>query len=179
MKSLFTADNITTYLTGLIFSLGLCLSGMMEPSKVVGFLDIAGNWDPSLGMVMFGAISVYFTGQRLILKTRTKPVYAVKYGLPTRVDIDGRLVTGAILFGIGWGLAGFCPGPALASMVTFDPNIYIFIISMTLGMYVYGTLDTRFTAEPDGGAGVFEVLASEQAGTADSEIIGAEAKATS
>jgi len=165
MKSLFTASNITTYITGVVFSLGLCLSGMMEPSKVVGFLDIAGNWDPSLAMVMFGAIGVYFTGQRLILKNRTKPVLAQKYGLPTRVDIDGRLIAGAILFGIGWGLAGFCPGPALASLVTLDPNIFIFVVSMTLGMYVYGTIDTRFTAEPDGGAGVFEVLASEQAGT--------------
>ena len=169
MKSLFTASNLTTYFTGLIFSLGLCLSGMMQPSKVVGFLDIAGNWDPSLGMVMFGAISVYFTGQRLILKNRSTPVFGKKYGLPTRVDIDGRLITGAILFGIGWGLAGFCPGPALASLVTFDTNIFIFIISMTLGMYVYGTLDTRFTTEPDGGAGVFEVIASNQAGTGQVE----------
>ncbi len=163
MKSLFTADNVTTYITGLIFSLGLCLSGMMQPSKVIGFLDIAGNWDPSLGMVMFGAISVYFVGQRLILKNNTKPIYAKKFGLPTRIDIDGRLVAGAIMFGTGWGLAGFCPGPALAALVTLDPNIFIFVISMTLGMYVYGTLDTRFTAEPDGGAGVFEVIAAKQA----------------
>jgi len=174
MKSLFTASNITTYITGVVFSLGLCLSGMMSPSKVVGFLDIAGNWDPSLAMVMFGAIGVYFTGHRLILKGRDKPVYAAKYGLPTRVDIDGRLITGAILFGIGWGLAGFCPGPALASLVTLDANIFIFVTSMTLGMYVYGTLDTRFTAEPDGGAGVFEIIASKQAGTGQTE-----AKATS
>jgi len=157
MNKLFTAENITTYITGFIFSIGLCLSGMTEPAKVVGFLDIAGNWDPSLAMVMFGAVSVYFIGSRFILKSE-KPVFAAKFGLPTRIDIDGRLIAGSAMFGVGWGLAGFCPGPALASLVTLDTNIIIFVMSMTLGMYVYGTLDSRFTAEPDGGAGVFEAL---------------------
>lgn len=126
---------------------------------MVGFLDIAGNWDPSLAMVMFGAVSVYFIGHRFVLK-RSGPVYAPKFGLPTRVDIDGRLVAGAIMFGTGWGLAGFCPGPALASLVTLDPSILIFVVSMSLGMYVYGAIDSRATIqnEPDGGMGVFEAI---------------------
>ncbi len=164
MKVGFNAETITTFLVGLIFSVGLYLSGMTQPSKVIGFLDIAGNWDPSLALVMFGAVVTYFIGQRFILK-RDTPVLAKSYGLPTRVDIDGRLLAGSAMFGVGWGLAGFCPGPALASLVTFDPNIFIFVISMTLGMYVYGTLDTRFTSEPDGGAGAFEAIkAAKQSG---------------
>ena len=157
MKVGFNAETITTFLVGLIFSIGLCLSGMTQPSKVVGFLDIAGNWDPSLALVMFGAVATYFVGQRFVLK-RDNPVLAKSYGLPTRVDIDGRLLAGSAMFGVGWGLAGFCPGPALASLVTFEPAIFIFVISMTLGMYIYGTLDSRFTSEPDGGAGAFEAI---------------------
>jgi len=157
MKVGFNAETISTFLVGLIFSIGLCLSGMTQPSKVIGFLDIAGSWDPSLALVMFGAVATYFVGQRFILK-RDTPILAKSYGLPTRVDIDGRLLAGSAMFGVGWGLAGFCPGPALASLVTLDPNIFIFVISMTLGMYVYGTLDARFTGEPDGGAGVFEAI---------------------
>ena len=81
---------------------------------------------------------------------------APKFMLPTQVDIDGRLIAGAALFGIGWGLVGFCPGPALASLTTLNPSVWIFVVAMTMGMYVYGTLDTRFKGEPDGGAGALE-----------------------
>jgi uncharacterized membrane protein YedE/YeeE len=148
-------SNLTTYLLGVLFSIGLCLSGMTQPTKVTGFLDFTGNWDPSLLMVMLGAVSVYFTLSRFTLR-RQAPVLAGKFALPTRVDIDGRLVAGAALFGTGWGLVGFCPGPALASLVTLNPSVWIFVVSMTMGMYVYGTLDTRFKNEPDSGAGALE-----------------------
>lgn len=162
MKVGLNLATLTTFVTGLLFSIGLCLSGMTQPSKVVGFLDISGNWDPSLGLVMFGAVTTYFIGTRFILR-RKKPVLAEKYGLPTGVEIDGRLLAGSSMFGVGWGLAGFCPGPALASLVTFDPNIIVFVLAMTVGMYVYGTLDTRFTSQPDGGAGIFEALKAARA----------------
>jgi len=91
---------------------------------------------------------------------RQKPVYAPKYSLPTRMDIDGKLITGALLFGTGWGISGYCPGPALASLTTLEPSVVIFVVSMTLGMYVYGTIDSRVANqdEPDGGMGVFEAI---------------------
>ena len=147
--------NLLTFLMGLLFSIGLCLSGMTLPSKVTGFLDFTGNWDPSLMMVMAGAVTVYFILARFTLKLEA-PLLAGKFSLPTRVDIDGRLVAGAAMFGAGWGLVGFCPGPALASLTTLNPSVWIFVVSMTMGMYVYGTLDTRFRGEPDGGAGALE-----------------------
>lgn len=149
-------SNLLTFIMGMLFGIGLCLSGMTLPHKVTGFLDFTGNWDPSLIFVMAGAVSVYFILSRFTLKRRA-PVFATRFALPTRVDIDGRLVAGAALFGAGWGLVGFCPGPALASLTTLDPSVWIFVVSMTMGMYVYGTLDTRFRSEPDGGAGALEI----------------------
>ena len=150
--------NIVIFSIGILFSLGLFLSGMTQPEKVIGFLDFLGNWDPSLMMVMLGAVTTYFTLSRFTLK-RSTPILAEKFVLPTRVDIDGRLVAGAAMFGFGWGMIGFCPGPALASLVTLNSSVWIFVISMTAGMYVYGTLDSRFKGEPDGGAGALEASA--------------------
>ena len=148
---------ISVFFSGLLFSLGICISGMAQPDKVTGFLDFVGDWDPSLMLVMAGAVSTYFILQRLILKRRA-PVLSRKFSLPTRRDIDGRLVAGAALFGIGWGLIGFCPGPALVSLVTFDEAVWIFVISMSLGMYIYGSLDARYAGQPDGGAGYMEIV---------------------
>jgi uncharacterized membrane protein YedE/YeeE len=150
--------NLVIFACGVLFSVGLCISGMTQPAKVTGFLNFVGDWDPSLMMVMAGAVITYFTLSRFILK-RQAPVMTEKFSLPTRVDIDGRLLAGAALFGFGWGLVGFCPGPALASLVTFHPAVWIFVISMTSGMYIYGTLDARFKREPDGGAGALEASA--------------------
>lgn len=150
--------NLIIFACGILFSIGLFLSGMTQPEKVTGFLDFIGNWDPSLMLVMAGAVTTYFTLSRFTLK-REAPVMTEKFSLPTRVDIDGRLIAGAALFGFGWGLVGFCPGPALASLVTLNPAVWIFVMSMSMGMYVYGALDTRYKGEPDGGAGALEASA--------------------
>lgn len=149
-------SNIIIFISGLIFAVGLGLSGMTQPSKVIGFLDFIGNWDPSLMLVMAGAVGVYFISQRLILRRRAAPMYANKFQLPTRADIDWQLIAGAALFGVGWGLAGFCPGPAIVSLVSGNEFVIAFVVSMAAGMYVFGALDTRFTREPDSGAGAFE-----------------------
>lgn len=157
---------ISIFVAGLTFAIGLGLSGMTQPEKVVAFLDILGSdWDPSLAFVMAGAVSVYFVAHRLVLK-REKPVAAEKFGLPTRIDIDLPLIAGAALFGTGWGLLGLCPGPALVASVTGNPKVLVFLVSMSLGMFLYGSLNTRFSREPDGGMGAFELLRSLRGGSA-------------
>lgn len=100
---------IATWLTGLVFGIGIAVSGMMNPAKVLNFFDIAGSWDPSLALVMGGAVSVTFLGYRLVLR-RPAPVFAPAFSLPEGRRIDARLIGGAAIFGIGWGIAGFCPG---------------------------------------------------------------------
>ena len=136
---------------GVLFSIGLGVSGMTQPDKVIAFLNIMGDWDPSLAMVLFGAVATYFVAQRFILK-RERSVLGEPFQLPTRLDIDRELVGGAALFGVGWGLVGFCPGPALTSTVSGNPAVLTFVISMSLGMYLFGALHLRYSREPDGGA---------------------------
>jgi hypothetical protein len=109
MKALLAAFG-----AGSLVAVGLAISGMTKPSKVVGFLDVAGPWDPSLVLVMAAAVAVTFVAYRLILR-RASPIFDMKFHLPTRKDIDRRLVLGAALFGVGWGLGGFCPGPGLVA----------------------------------------------------------------
>jgi uncharacterized membrane protein YedE/YeeE len=150
--------NLVIFLCGFLFSIGLGLSGMTQPSKVIGFLDFVGNWDPSLIMVMAGAVFVYFVGQRLTMMRDGPALVPGGFQLPTRTaDFDKSMITGNILFGVGWGLVGFCPGPAIAASVTGNPAVLIFLVSMAVGMYIYGAIDTRFsTRQPDGGAGLRE-----------------------
>jgi uncharacterized membrane protein YedE/YeeE len=126
---------ITALLAGFIFGIGLALSKMIDPNKVLNFLDVTGNWDPSLALVMGGALLVTSVTFKFILK-RSYPVFEDKFKLPTRTDIDLKLIMGAVIFGIGWGMAGFCPGPAIASlgMALLDP--VIFVISMVIGFWV-------------------------------------------
>lgn len=120
---------------GLLFGLGLAISQMANPAKVLAFLDLAGRWDPSLALVMAGALAVTIPGYRLVLR-RPKPVLAAHFGLPTAKSIDGRLIAGAAIFGAGWGLVGFCPGPAIASLAwTVGDNLW-FIAAMAAGMLV-------------------------------------------
>jgi uncharacterized membrane protein YedE/YeeE len=118
---------------GLIFGLGLAVSQMVNPAKVLGFLDLFGDWDPSLVFVMLGAIPVAALGYRLAIRY-SSPFCAEAYATPAKAGIDGRLVIGAILFGIGWGLVGYCPGPAIASIALGNPATLLFIAAMLVGM---------------------------------------------
>lgn len=140
---------------GVLFSLGLGISGMTQPQKVTGFLNILGDWDPSLLFVMVGALLVYFVSHMLVLR-REAPLFGSRFALPGRSDIDRPLVLGAALFGTGWGLIGFCPGPALAALITGHQAVIIFVLAMTVGMYAFEVLDVRFSMEPDGGAGLIK-----------------------
>lgn len=125
---------------GLLFAAGLVVSGMTLPSKVVGFLDLAGAWDPSLGFVMGGAIAVHLALYRWIVR-RPSPLMAVRFGIPTRRDIDRPLVVGAALFGIGWALGGLCPGPALVGLGGLGLNTLLFVGAMLVGMQGFHMAD--------------------------------------
>ncbi len=120
---------------GLIFSVGLTISGMFNPAKVLNFLDIAGTWDPSLIFVMGGALIVTFIGYRTVLG-REAPLFDSRFHVPTRSDIDGRLLTGAALFGVGWGVGGYCPGPAMTSLSLGGSPTLVFLLCMVGGMIV-------------------------------------------
>jgi uncharacterized membrane protein YedE/YeeE len=122
---------------GLIFGFGLAISGMTQPTKVLGFLDVlgfaSGTWDPTLALVMIGALAVAAPGY-VLARRREKPVLAPASLWPTKTDIDRPLVAGAVLFGIGWGLVGLCPGPAIANLATASPRVFAFVIAMGIGM---------------------------------------------
>ena len=137
------------FLAGLIFGLGLIVAGMADPAKVLNFLDIAGTWDPSLAFVMAGAIAVTFFGFRLALR-RQKPLFAKRFHLPTASGVDARVVVGPAIFGIGWGLSGLCPGPALTLLGFGLPSAYVFVAAMAAGMAIARWLDGRLTkSSPD------------------------------
>ena len=125
----------STLFAGLLFGTGLILSGMANPAKVQNFLDLFGTWDPSLAFVMGGAIMVNMPGFWLVQK-RTKPLFHDVFHLPTRTDFDTRLVVGAATFGIGWGLGGFCPGPALTALPLAATGTLWFVPAMLIGMVV-------------------------------------------
>lgn len=134
------------FLVGLLFGLGLILSGMTDPGKVTGFLDLFGLWDPSLALVMGGAIAVGFFAFTLA-KKRTTNFLGGMLRLPTNAQIDKPLIIGSLLFGAGWGLAGFCPGPAMVSMASGQPKALIFVVAMLIGMVGFELLD-RFVHAP-------------------------------
>ena len=127
-------------IAGLIFGLGLILSGMTDPSKVIGFLDLAGPWDPSLAFVMGGAVLVGLVAFR-IARTRSRTILGGPLRLPEATHIDRRLLLGGLAFGVGWGLAGFCPGPALASLATGGSKALIFTAAMLVGMVIFEIQD--------------------------------------
>lgn len=134
--------NIISLIVGFIFAIGLGISGMTQVHIVRGFLDIAGDWNVSLIGVMGGAIGIHSLLFYLI-KKRSSPLLDSKFHLPTKKDIDGKLLAGAALFGIGWGWAGICPGPGIVASVSGDPNIFIFIGSMLAGMFVFKKIESR------------------------------------
>jgi len=126
---------IVSLVTGLLFGAGLALSGMTLPEKVTGFLDVTGNWDPSLAFVMMGAIGVHFFAVRRALK-KSAPYCGTEFQLPKKKQLDPRLITGAALFGIGWGIAGICPGPGLVNLLTGAPGALAFVGAMLVGMAI-------------------------------------------
>ena len=119
--------------SGLLFGVGLVVSGMTKPAKVAGFLDLFGAWDASLAFVMMGAIAVHLVAYRLIAR-RASPLFDTRFHLPTRRDIDARLLVGAAIFGVGWGLGGYCPGPGLVSAASGALPAIVFVVAMTVGM---------------------------------------------
>ena len=135
-------------LCGLIFGFGLLVSGMMQPTKVLGFLDIFGAWDPSLAVVMVAALAVCVPGFALV-RRRERPVLALQNAWPTKTDVDRPLVIGATMFGIGWGLVGLCPGPALENLATLSPSVILFVVAMVAGMLLHHVWQRRQASIPD------------------------------
>jgi hypothetical protein len=139
--------SITALAAGALFGLGLGVSGMTLPAKVKGFLDVTGSWDPTLALVMVGAIAVHFILFRLVLRRRA-PLFDSRFHVPTRRDVDLRLAFGAGLFGIGWGLAGQCPGPALTNLATGAPTAFVFVAAMAAGMLIQRKVDAVRASAP-------------------------------
>ena len=136
---------ISALLSGLVFGLGLIVSGMANPAKVLGFLDLAGAWDPSLAFVMGGAVLVGFFAF-LIAEKRTRSFIGAEMKLPTASAIDSRLLTGSALFGAGWGVGGFCPGPGLVALGMGEPKALVFVAAMLAGMMIFSWREKRSNA---------------------------------
>ena len=126
---------LSFFMLGLLFAFGLGISGMTQPHKVLGFLDVAGSWDPALTFVMIGAIAVTFAGYRLVLR-RPMPVLSTRFNLPTRTQVDTKLIVGGALFGLGWGMAGFCPGPAIVALAGGSHEVALLVTAMFAGFLV-------------------------------------------
>jgi uncharacterized membrane protein YedE/YeeE len=138
--------SIAALVCGIVFGLGLAISEMINPARVIGFLDITGDWDFTLALVMGGALIVTVIGFPLITK-RSHPIFAEKFHLPTRSDIDSSLLGGAALFGIGWGIAGLCPGPAIAGLASLNPSIFLFVGAMIVGQLIGGKIQPLLAAK--------------------------------
>lgn len=143
MSPLAIARITVALLSGSLFGYGLSLSGMVDPARVLGFLDIAsGRWDPSLMFVLSGAVCIAFIAVT-IQRRLQRPVFDTQFQIPERTDIDARLIGGSVLFGIGWGLAGFCPGPALSALTTGLTPVLLFIVAMIAGMLLHDRVLAR------------------------------------
>ena len=133
---------LTSFAAGLLFGMGLLLSGMTNPAKVIGFLDLAGAWDPSLALVKVGAIATAvlpFTWA----KARTRSLLDAPMQLPAKRELDGRLIGGSLLFGVGWGVAGICPGPSIAMLLRGHWQVVVFVLAMLAGMLLFSALERR------------------------------------
>jgi|SRR6056297_528734 len=133
---------LSAFIVGLIFGTGIAISGMINPAKVLNFFDIAGTWDPSLIFVMGGALVTTFIGYRLVLR-RDAPVIEEKFQLPTARDIDARLVGGSAVFGVGWGIAGFCPGAAVPALGSGKAEVAGFVVALLAGLWVARVIRDR------------------------------------
>jgi hypothetical protein len=131
-----TPRHIVAFVSGLLFAIGLGIAGMTDPARVLAFLDITGEWNPNLALVMGGGIAVMLPVHRLLLG-RKAPLFDAKFHWPTRSDVDRPLVLGAVLFGLGWGIAGVCPGPALTNVASLEPGMLLFVGAMALGMVAH------------------------------------------
>lgn len=138
-------ETITGLITGFIFGLGLCLSRMTDPAVVQAFLDVAGAWDPTLLFVMAGGVVVAFVGYRFVLQ-RKQPLWAPRFPSPPSGEIDPPLLSGAAIFGVGWGLAGYCPGPAVVSLASGRSGILLFVAAMAIGMILVRWMRTSRSA---------------------------------
>jgi hypothetical protein len=126
---------LTSFVIGMVFGFGLTISEMINPARVIGFLDVTGRWDPTLAFVMAGALAVTLPAFSIILR-RARPVLSRQFYLPTKSKIDRAVIFGAAIFGVGWGLAGFCPGPALAGLASGDPGVFLFVAAMIAGQWI-------------------------------------------
>lgn len=133
---------LIAFLCGLLMSAGIAVSQMIDPQKVLAFLNLAGDWDPSLALVMAGALVVYVLGYQL-LKKRTKPAYEARFATPTSQIITKPLIAGAVIFGLGWGLAGYCPGPAIAALPSGSSGTLVFVVMMIFGWFISRRLFIR------------------------------------
>jgi len=136
---------IYSLLAGIMFGAGLTLSDMVNPARVLNFLDVAGDWDPTLVFVMAGSLAVALPGYRLVFR-RGAPLIGGKFSLPAKRPLDLPLVGGAAVFGVGWGLAGICPGPALTDIATLEPKVLLFIAAMLIGMVLANSWRARLSA---------------------------------
>jgi uncharacterized membrane protein YedE/YeeE len=134
--------HLSAFGAGLVFGIGLWLSGMAHPRKVLDFLDLTGNWDPSLALVMGGAVAVTLAAFRPTLR-RARPFFAGRFVVPERKDIDWPLLAGAAIFGLGWGTAGYCPGPALTALSNLTLEVFAFVAAMVAGGYAHKLFETR------------------------------------
>jgi uncharacterized membrane protein YedE/YeeE len=139
------ARTLIAFLVGAVFSFGLAVSGVLDPRMVRGFLDFFGSFDPRLGFLFAGAVVVSAAGY-LLSRRLAKPVAAARFAIPAGAPIDTRLIAGAALFGVGWGMVGLCPGPAIAGLALGVPEIFIFTTAMFVGFSLYGLIDRRRVA---------------------------------
>ncbi len=141
--------NVSAFLLGTLFAVGLGVGGMTDPAKIIAFLDFGGAWDPAMILVMGGAVGVYALGYRLVVR-QSRPLLVGRFSVPKPGRPDGRMLAGAAIFGVGWGLSGLCPGPALVSIATGSLGIGVFIATMVLGIYLVPTPKPTPAAEPAG-----------------------------
>ncbi|WP_028021816.1 YeeE/YedE family protein [Enterovibrio calviensis] len=133
--------------SGVLFGLGMMISGMVNPANVIGFLDAFGEWNPSLAFVMGGALLVFMPGYFFLVRKQTKPVLADTFCVNDNTAMDTRLISGSVLFGVGWGLAGICPGPAIAALGSGSSTVILFVLSTVVGMYMVNVMTTKPSPE--------------------------------